>query len=218
MKKAGFSLSGLYFITDRELSRKGIINDVKTAIRGGVCIVQYREKSFASERMIAEAREIAGLCKKAKVIFIVNDFIDVAIASSADGVHLGPCDTPLAEARKMLGAGKIIGVTTGSVEEAKRFEHEGADYIGLSPVFATATKKDAGQPVGLDAVREAGKRLRIPFVAIGGINRENLAGVLDAGAKSVCMISAILKSEDVEKEVREIRGIINEHAARKGKK
>ncbi|MCX6817602.1 MAG: thiamine phosphate synthase [Candidatus Aenigmarchaeota archaeon] len=209
---------GLYFITDRALSRSGVISDAKAAIRAGVRIVQYREKSLARERMIAEAREIAGLCKKANVTFIVNDYIDVAVASAADGLHIGPCDMPLAEARKTLGDGKIIGVTAGSVADALRFERAGADYIGLSPIFATATKKDAGQPVGLDAIREASKRLRIPFVAIGGINRENLTSVLDAGAKSVCMISAILKSGGIEKEVREIRGIINEHAARKGKK
>jgi len=215
MKKLDFDL---YFITDRTLSRSGVISDVAAAIRGGVRVVQYREKALPKEKMIKEAKELAGLCKKAKVIFIVNDFIDVALACDADGVHLGPCDTPLAKARKALGNGKIIGVTAGSIDEAKRFEREGADYIGLSPVFATGTKKDAGQPAGLSVVREAGKKLRIPFVAIGGINRENLDSVLDAGAKSVCMISAIIKSEDIEKEVKAIRRIINGHAARKGKK
>ncbi len=207
----------LYFITDRTLSRNGIDEDVKAAIRGGARIVQYREKALPRERMVAEAKELAQICKRAGVLFIVNDSVDVALASNADGVHLGPGDASIAEARKMLGPGKIIGVTAGSVADAKRFEAEGADYIGLSPIFATLTKKDAGKPIGMRAIAEASKTLRIPFVAIGGITRENLESVLDAGAKSVCMISAVLNSENVEEEVREIRRIMHEHAAGKGK-
>jgi thiamine-phosphate pyrophosphorylase len=207
----------LYFITDRTLSRNGIDEDVKAAIRGGVRIVQYREKALTKKRRMEEAKELAQICKRAGVLFIVNDFADIALASNADGVHLGPGDASIAEARKTLGPGKIIGVTAGSVAAAKRFEAEGADYIGLSPIFATPTKKDAGKPIGMRAIAEARKTLRIPFVAIGGITRENLESVLDAGAKSVCMISAVLNSENVEEEVREIRRIMHEHAARKGK-
>jgi thiamine-phosphate pyrophosphorylase len=208
----------LYFITDRALSRNGIDEDVKAAIRGGVRVVQYREKKLDKKRMIEEAKEIGKICRQAGALFIVNDFADVALASGADGVHIGPDDASLAAARKILGPGKIIGVTASSAADAKRFEREGADYIGLSPIFATQTKSDAGKPVGLAAVKEAKKKLRIPFVAIGGINQANLTSVLDAGATSVCMISAILKADNVEEEVSAVRRIINEHTARKGKK
>lgn len=210
--------SGLYFITDRRLSRKGVIEDVKAAIRGGARLVQYREKESGTKRMIEEAREIAAICKKAKATFIVNDRVDVALASGADGVHIGPEDMSPEDARRMLGRGKIIGASAGSASDAKRLWREGADYIGLGPVFATGTKKDAGRPIGLGAVKKAKKALRVPLVAIGGINRENLPLVLDAGAESVCMISAILEADDVEKAVREVGEIIHEHAARKGRK
>lgn len=206
-----------YFITDRALSRNGIDEDVKAAIRAGVRIVQYREKSLPKKRMIEEAKELAQICR-GKVIFIVNDSIEVALASGADGVHLGPDDMSIGEARKMLGPGKIIGVTASSVAEAKRLEMQGADYIGLSPIFATGTKSDAGKPIGLKVIKEARKKLRIPFVAIGGISMGNLESVLEAGAKSVCMISAVLKDGNVEEEVGKARRIMHEHAAGEGKK
>jgi len=202
----------LYFITDRGLSKNGIIEDVRQAIRGGVKIVQYREKEFPTRRMVEEACAIRKLCSGSKVIFIVNDRVDVALASGADGVHIGPNDMDYGTARKILGPGKIIGVTASSVEDAKRFEELGADYVGLSPIFATGTKKDAGKPVGVEIIRQARASLKIPFTAIGGINPDNIEDVLDAGAKSVCMISAIMK-DDVENEVRNARRIMNEHAA-----
>lgn len=206
----------LYFITDRGLSRKGILEDVKAAIRGGVRIVQYREKESPTGKMIGEAKEIRKLCKGAKVTFIVNDRIDVALASDADGVHIGPNDMDFETARKILGNGKIIGVTVSSLEDAKFFEKHGADYVSLSPVFRTGTKKDAGKPIGKEILGKAKKSLEIPFMAIGGINQDNLKEVLDAGCGRVCMISAVLSKDNVEEEVRRIRRIINDHAAGKG--
>jgi thiamine-phosphate pyrophosphorylase len=206
-----------YFITDRGLSRKNVIEDVEAALRAGVRVVQYREKALSTTAMIDEARKIADLCRK-RALFIVNDRLDVALASNADGVHLGPDDMELEDARRILGKRKIIGVSVSSVEEAKRCEEAGADYVSLSPVFATATKKDAGQPLGLNAVKDARKKLRIPFTVIGGISQANLRSVLDAGATSVCMLSAVLKAKDVETEIRNIRRTIHEHAARTGKK
>jgi thiamine-phosphate pyrophosphorylase len=206
----------LYFITDRALSRKGVIDDVRAAIRGGVRIVQYREKELGTGQMIEEARKIAALCR-GKAIFIVNDRIDVALASGADGVHIGPHDMGLADARKLLGPGRIIGVTAGSAAEAKRLEREGANYIGLSPIFATSTKSDAGAPIGTKAITEARKKLRIPFVAIGGINHGNLEEVMRAGARSVCMISALLSAGDVGEEVKKIRRMMHGHATGEGK-
>lgn len=205
----------LYFITDRGLSKKGIIDDIKAAIKGGVKIIQYREKELSTKEIIKEAKEIKKLCKESNVKFIVNDRVDVALASEADGVHIGPDDMSLETARKILGPDKIIGVTASSIEDAKFFESLGADYVGLSPIFATGTKKDAGEPIGVEAVKKANGELRIPFVAIGGITQENLREVLEAGCLRVCMISAILNKDDVEGEVRKVRGIINDYATRK---
>lgn len=213
-KKLDFDL---YLITDRKLSKNGVLNDVKAAIRGGVRVVQYREKELNTKRMVGEAGKIARVCRKAGVLFIVNDRVDVALASKADGAHIGPYDMSIVDARKMLGKDKIIGVTANSVKDAKKFEKLGADYIGLSPVFATPTKNDAGAPIGTAAIKEARKKLRVPFVAIGGINHGNLEEVMRAGAESVCMISALLSADDVGKEVRKIRRMMHEHAARKSK-
>lgn len=206
-----------YFITDRTLSKTNVIEDVEAALRAGVRVVQYREKALPAGPMIDEARKIAGMCR-GKAKFIVNDRLDVALAAGADGVHIGPDDMELEDARRILGKGKIIGVSVSSVEEAKRCEEAGADYVSLSPVFATATKKDAGQPLGLNAIKDARQKLRIPFTVIGGINQANLRDVLDAGATSVCMLSAVLKANDVEAEIRKVRRLIHEHATRKGKK
>jgi thiamine-phosphate pyrophosphorylase len=212
-----FTLKGLYFITDRSLSKKSVIEDVKAAVNAGVRIVQYREKNLDDDAMIAEAKQIAGICR-GKALFIVNDRIKVALASNADGIHIGPYDTDFIDVRKIFGSKKIIGVTVSSLEDAKRFEDFGADYVSLSPVFATSTKKDAGEPIGLDVVRQASKTLRVPFTVIGGINFGNLGDVVEAGAESVCMMSAILKAEDVGEEIKKAERIIHEHAARKGKK
>ncbi len=220
MKLAKKPVSGFYFITDRRLSRNGVVRDAAAAVRGGARIVQYREKDLPAGKMIGEASAIRRMCRDAGVLFIVNDRVDVALASGADGVHIGPHDIGLKEARMLLGTDKIIGVTASSVAEAKRLESEGADYVGLSPVFATSTKKDAGRPVGVETIAEAKKAIRIPLVAIGGISEANLASVLDAGADAVCMISAVLAAKDgkgVEEKVREIRRLMHEHSARKGK-
>ena len=203
----------LYFITDHGLSKKGVLEDVKSAIRGGVRIVQYREKGSPTHKMVEEAREIRKLCKYNSVIFIVNDRIDVALASEADGIHIGPDDMDFQTARKILGENKIIGVTVSSLEDAKFFERSGADYLSLSPIFATSTKKDAGKPIGTEVLKKANGELRIPFMAIGGITQENLADVLKAGCGRVCMISAILTKDNVEEEVRKIRRIINDNTA-----
>ncbi len=204
-------LRGLYFITDRNLSRKGIVEDVKSAIRGGVKIVQYREKEKCTRKMIEEAKEIGKICSANNVVFIVDDRVDVALAVGADGVHIGEHDIDFETARKILGNEKIIGVSVRSLEDAKKFEKLGADYISFSPIFETTTKKDIGNPIGLDVIKQAKKELRTTFTVIGGITQENLEDVLNAGADSVCMISAIFKKDDVESEVRRIRGIIKRH-------
>jgi len=196
----------LYLVTDAGLSRgRGHLAVVEAAIRGGVTVVQYREKSASTRRMIEEASQLAMLCRAAGVPFIVNDRCDVALAVDADGVHVGQDDMPARLARRLIGRRKILGVSAGSVEEALRAAADGADYIGASPVFSTPTKPDAPPPLGVEGLRLMTRRAGIPVVAIGGITRENARAMLDAGAVGVAVVSAIVSADDVEAAARELR-------------
>jgi len=196
-------MRGFYFITDSELSRKGIISDVKSAISAGVKVVQYRQKSKPSRQMYEEALVLRKICKG--ITFIINDRMDIALAVKADGVHLGQEDLPCGIARKILGRNKIIGVTAHSLKEAIKAQKEGADYLGISPIFATKTKPDAGKPKGISLITAIKKNIRLPLVAIGGIDLSNAPGVIRAGADCVCAISAILKSRDIKNEIRKFQ-------------
>ncbi|MEK6891998.1 MAG: thiamine phosphate synthase, partial [Nanoarchaeota archaeon] len=174
---------GLYFITDSKLTKKTVIDDVKSAIKSGVKIIQYREKEAPIKQMLEKAKEIKKLCQKNSVIFLVNDRIDIALAADADGVHLGQGDARYETARKLLGKNKIIGLTAHNVKESVEAEKLGADYIGLSPIFSTSTKADAGKACGTEMITQVKKYVKIPIVAIGGINESNIGQVLKAGAK-----------------------------------
>ena len=198
----------LYFITDSKLTRRTVTDDVMSAIRAGVKIIQYREKDLGSREMINEAETICKLCKKNNVLFIVNDRVDIALAVDADGVHLGNEDMRYSTARKILGNMKIIGLTVHDVSEALEAERIGADYIGISPIFETNTKSDAGMPAGIILIKHIKKMVKIPFVAIGGINRDNVKSVIEAGSRSVAVISAIITKDDVEKECKKFREVI----------
>lgn len=193
---------GLYFITDSKLTKKTVIDNVKSAVKGGVKIIQYREKEASAEQMLEEAKEIKKLCQKNNVIFLVNDRIDIALAADADGVHLGQDDARYETARKLLGKNKIIGLTTHNVKESVEAERLGADYIGLSPIFPTSTKDDAGKACGTEMIALVKKYVKIPIVAIGGINESNIGQVLGAGAKNMAIISAILAKDSVERAVK----------------
>ncbi|MBW2989143.1 thiamine phosphate synthase [Candidatus Woesearchaeota archaeon] len=197
----------LYFITDSRLTRKGIIEDVKSAIRAGARIIQYREKDKPTRVMVKEAAAIRELCRD-RAIFLVNDRVDVALAAGADGVHLGQDDMPYSYARPFFDKG-MIGITVHDAEEAADAEKMGADYVGVSPIFETRTKEDAGKAAGLGLIREVKEKVRIPIVAIGGISLDNVSDVRKAGAKSAAVISAILKSDDVEEECRKFIGLIS---------
>ena len=192
---------GLYFITDGNLTKKSVIEDVKSAIKGGVKIIQYREKDASTKKMMEGAREIKQLCEKNNVVFLVNDRIDIALAADADGVHLGNDDLPYSTARKLLGKNKIIGLSAGSAEQALRNENLGADYTGIGPIYFTTTKK-IGKPIGLASINQLKNKIKIPFVSIGGISDANIDSVLKAGAKNIAIISAILTKDDVEQAVK----------------
>ncbi|MDP2279835.1 MAG: thiamine phosphate synthase [Nitrospirota bacterium] len=187
-------LNGLCFITGRKESCLTLKEIVTIALSSGVRCIQYREKDKSRRDIYREALMLRELTDKFGASLIVNDYTDIAIAVNADGVHLGQEDLPLKEARKILGKKKIIGISTHSIEQAIDAEAGGADYIGFGPVFPTGTK-DAGEPRGINMLREVKSRVSIPVVAIGGINIENLESVLDAGANAVAVASAILKGD-----------------------
>ena len=202
---------GLYLITDSKLTRKNAIEDVKAAINGGVKIVQYREKEASTKQMIKEAGEIRKICQKNNVLLIINDRIDVAIAVDADGVHLGKEDMPYKHARKLLGKSKIIGLSAHSVKDALQNQKLGADYTSIGPIYHTTTKIPARKPISLESVKQLKNKLKISFVAIGGINNSNIDDVLKAGAKNIAIISGIVAKNDVKGAVNKIIKTINSY-------
>jgi len=207
--KPKFDLS-VYVLTDAHLSRGRSHEEIiRAAIRGGATMVQYREKNASTRKMIQEAREIREICADARVPFIVNDRVDVALAVDADGVHVGQDDMPAALARKLIGAEKILGVSAENETQARAAITDEADYLGVGTIFATATKKDAGEPIGLAGVQKIARLSKIPIVGIGGIHAANAAAVIRAGAKGVSVISAIVSADDVEAATRELREIVN---------
>jgi len=205
----------LYLVTDRGLSRGRSTREiVEAAISGGVTCVQIREKSCGTRAFIDEALSIQAILKKKRVPLIINDRVDVALAVGADGVHLGQQDMPIGLARKIVGSSLIIGISAESTDDALRAEQEGADYIGISPVFATRTKPDTAPPLGLSGVTEIRRRVDIPLVGIGGINRQNGASVITAGADGIAVVSAIVSAADPGEAARELKHIIEQAADR----
>jgi thiamine-phosphate pyrophosphorylase len=187
----------LYLVTDRGLSLgRTTVNIVRAAIAGGVTCVQLREKHADTRAFLEEARALKELlvALEASIPLLINDRLDVALAIGADGVHLGQSDMPLADARRLLGDTMLIGISAESLEDAVRAEAEGADYIGISPVFTTSTKADIAPPLGLEGIRRIRAAVSLPLVAIGGIHQENAGAVIRAGADGVAVVSAIVSA------------------------
>ena len=198
-------MNGYYFITDSKLSRAGNVSDVQSAVAAGVNVVQYRQPDASATELFAEAAALRKLCRR--TLFLVNDRVDIALAVQADGVHLGQEDLPLTAARKLLGREKIIGLTVHSLDEARQAEAAGADYLGISPIFTTQTKADAGRPAGIQLIRQIKRAVKIPLVAIGGINLANAPEVVQSGADGLCAISAVVSREDVRGEIEKFQRI-----------
>jgi thiamine-phosphate pyrophosphorylase len=171
---------------------------------GGACILQLRVKDLPTREFLAVAHEIRAVCQRHHCLLIVNDRADIALAVDADGVHVGQEDLPPAAARKVLGAGKIIGVSTHDPDQARKAEQEGADYIGFGPLFGTNTKTTGYTARGLDQLREIRTLVRLPIVAIGGITAERAPSALASGANAVAMISDLVLATDVSAKVQEI--------------
>lgn len=191
MRKLFTRSNFLYLITDRAVSGLTHEQTARRAVSAGIRTIQLREKEMPKKDIFKSAVFIRALTAKQKITFIVNDYIDVAMAVNADGVHLGQEDMPVKEARSIAGKKMIIGISTHSLTQALRAQEEGADYIGFGPLFHTGTK-DAGRPRGLRTLREIRKYVTIPIVAIGGITWDNVHEVLHAGADAVAVISGVL--------------------------
>lgn len=195
----------LYVLTDKaSLKGRNVVDAVRQAVAGGASVVQLRDKTASVAERVELARAMLAYTRPAGVPLIINDSIEVALGSGADGVHLGQTDGPLAAARLALGPEAIIGRSTHSPEQGLAAVDEGFDYIGVGPVYATPTKPTY-RPVGLDYVSFAAKNIRIPFVAIGGIDRSNVADVLAAGAGCFAVVRAVMASDDIESAVRGFR-------------
>ena len=198
-------MKGYYFITDSGLSRAGNISDVEQAVACGVEVIQYRNKNGDTREMYEESSRLREICRDAA--FLINDRIDIALAVDADGVHLGQSDMPYRAARKLLGQDKTIGITVHNLQEALEAQALGADYLGVSPIFPTQTKADAGRPAGIILIEEIRRRIDTPLIAIGGINLTNAPPVIKAGADCICAISCVVAKEDAGAEMRKLQDL-----------
>jgi thiamine-phosphate pyrophosphorylase len=186
----------LYVLITESLCKKPWLETAHDAIAGGADCLQLREKNLEGAELLRRARQLVALCRTHRVLSVINDRPDIAILSDADGVHVGQDDLPLIELRKLMGSRKIIGVSTHCIEQARQAARDGADYIGVGPVFRSNTKPREISP-GLDYARLVASEIRIPAVAIAGITQENVAQVIATGIKAIAVTAAVISQEDV---------------------
>lgn len=199
----------LYAVTDRAWLGKNfccetLSDAVLQAIEGGATLVQLREKEISEKEFLDEAFRIKEICTSKKIPFIINDNVKIAKETDACGVHIGQSDMELKEARKILGAEKIIGVSCQTVEQALQAEKNGADYLGVGAVFSTSTKTDADN-VPLSTLKEICSSVKIPVVAIGGISLQNMSQLKGSGIAGVSVISAIFAQQDIRSSTKELK-------------
>ena len=196
----------LYALTDSRLSLGRPLEEVVRALLGaGIRIVQYREKKMKGGEMLEECRLMRRLCDEYDACFIVDDHVDLAMISRADGVHIGQEDIPLPDVRALVGPDMCIGLSTHSPEQAREAARLGADYIGVGPVFATQTKEDVVAPVGFSYLDWAAAEAGVPFVAIGGIKEHNIGEVARHGARCCALVSELVGAPDIGAKVAAVR-------------
>lgn len=207
-KRTAFENFKLYAITNLVDEDPVIFRKVEAAYRGGVDIVQLRSKTLTDGALFRVGLKFRKIANRFRKLFFVNDRPDIALAVEADGVHLGQDDLPVKAARKIFGRRRIfVGRSTHSLEQALQAVREGADYIGVGPIFQTPTKP-AYQPVGLDLIREVKQQVKIPFVCIGGIDETNIYEVIEAGADRVAVVRAVFAAEDVYTATKNLATVI----------
>lgn len=204
----------IYLVTDQQcLHGKSLPEALQEALEGGVTLVQLREKNCDSQAFWEQAVQVKELCDIYNVPLLINDRLDIALAVDAAGVHLGQSDLPLVVARKLLGNHKIIGVSAHNVQEAQEAEAQGADYLGCGAVFVTGTKQDT-QEIGLEALLQIKKAVKIPIVGIGGINAANYEAVLTTGVEGAAIVSGILGAADIKAEVQRLQRLAKSYSAK----
>jgi thiamine-phosphate diphosphorylase len=195
---------GLYVIVDPQQTRgRDPVEVARKALAGGARIMQWRDKTRDKGEQLLQAQAIRDLCHERDALFIVNDHVDLALAPSADGAHLGQKDLPPALVRPWVPKGFLLGVSSNTVEEAQRAERDGADYVAVGAIFTTSTK-EVTRAASPERLREVKAAVRIPVVAIGGINEGNIDQVIAAGADAVAVISAVCLADDVEAAARRL--------------
>lgn len=195
----------LYLVADPEQSAGNLSDHVEAALRGGVTAVQLRWKSASDRQLLEQAKTFAAMCSVHSALFFVNDRVDIALASGADGVHLGVDDLPIEEARRIGGPSLLLGYSPETDEQANLAKLRGADYLGVGPVFGTASKSDAGPAIGLEILSRRAATAGIPVIGIGGITADNAGEAIAAGAVGVAVVSAILRSSNPEQAARQVR-------------
>lgn len=195
-----------YFITDKKLSKNGLIKDVELACKAGVRVVQYRNKVDPMNIKYEEAFKIKNICKKYSVLFIVNDSIDLALALDSDGVHIGQDDLPFPIVRKLLGKKKIIGLSTHSIEEAMIAQFSGANYIGVGSIFPTNTK-DVNVVLGLEGLKKISEKVDVPIIAIGGIKEKHIEELSKLKISGFASISSIVTNDNIIEDIKRFNSI-----------
>jgi thiamine-phosphate pyrophosphorylase len=196
----------LCVITDEALCPVSL---AEKALKGGAAMIQLRHKTASGNQLFIWAVEIHKLCQQYKALCIINDRVDIALASKADGVHLGQRDMPARAARKLLGKTGIIGVTASSLEEALQAEQDGANYIGFGHIYPTSSKLKESSPLGLEILQTTATFTSLPILAIGGINHENAASVIFHGASGIAVIAAVSRANDPSRATHELVCAIN---------
>ncbi|UCH84622.1 MAG: thiamine phosphate synthase [Candidatus Latescibacterota bacterium] len=208
MKKT--KIGRLHVLTDQTIqSRYTHAELARLAIKGGADTIQLRDKNVSAGELIKTARAVGEVCRRAGVLFVVNDRADVALAAGADGVHLGQNDLPVQAARKLLGDGMIIGGSASTIDQAVATERMGADYVGFGHIYATESKVKNGFPKGPDMLRDVQAALGIPVIAIGGIDLDNIDAVVKTGAWGIAVIGAVCAQDDPALATRRLRSRID---------
>lgn len=206
--KLSADMMRLYAVTDRSWLRgRTLHQQVEEALIGGATLVQLREKELDEATFLQEAIDLTKLCHRYGVPLLINDNVDIARRSGADGVHVGQDDMEAAAVRSILGSNMIVGVTAKTVEQAQRAQEAGADYLGSGAVFGSATKLNA-KPMSMDTLRSICQAVDIPVVAIGGIHKGNILELTGTGISGAAVVSGIFAAEDITAECREIRGLV----------
>lgn len=198
----------LYLVTDKSDDVEKFLNTIEEAIKGGVTVVQIREKTADTLDFYNLALKVKEITAKYNIPLIINDRVDIALAIDADGVHVGQSDMPCDITRKLIGEDKILGVSASTIDEAQKAENDGADYIGTGAVFPTATKDDAPS-VTKEELKEVVDSIEIPVVAIGGISLENAHELTDTGIAGLSVVSAIMSADNPKKASEELLKIFN---------